>query len=134
MHGCSTWAAARGAIAIWPHDPLLDRWLEIYRSVARRFGTEPDAGRRLRAWAHAAGARDVTSSASVWCHASDEERAWWGGSWAERIVDSTIAERAVSSGLSTTDELAAVSDAWRRWADDPDGWFAIPHGEVLVRV
>ncbi|MDL5158715.1 methyltransferase domain-containing protein [Actinomycetospora termitidis] len=123
-----------GGIVLHPHDLRLDRWLEIYRGVARAHGTEPDAGRRLLGWAHAAGATDVTPSASIWCHATPDERAWWGGQWAERIVDSTIAERAVDGGFATRAELADIADAWRAWADHPDGWFSLPHGEVLIRV
>ncbi|WP_233159916.1 methyltransferase domain-containing protein [Pseudonocardia sp. MH-G8] len=118
----------------WPADPRLDRWLQIYRAVARGNGTEPDAGRRLLAWAHAAGATDVTPSASIWCHSTPDERAWWGGMWADRILDSRIAEQAVEGGHASRAELADISSAWRRWSTDPDGWFAIPHGEVLCRV
>ncbi len=117
-----------------PHDPRLDRWLAIYRGVAHAHGTEPDAGRRVLAWAHAAGAADATPSASIWSFATPDERAWWGGQWAERIVDSTIAERALAAGFATPDELADISQAWRAWAAHPDGWFSIPHGEVLIRV
>lgn len=122
------------AAAWWPEDPRLNRWLEIYRQVARDSGTEPDAGRRLLAWAHAAGATDVTPSASIWCHATPAERAWWGGSWAERIVSSTIAERAVAAGRATKEELADISAAWREWAAHPDGWYASPHGEILCQL
>lgn len=118
----------------WPEDPRLDRWLEIYHHVAHHHGTEPDAGRRLIAWAHAAGAEDVTPTASIWCHSTDRDRAWWGGLWAKRIVDSSIAEQAVGQGWATRAELADISAAWRRWAEHPDAWFAIPHGEVLIRV
>lgn len=121
------------AIAMWPHDPRLDRWLAIYRDVAHAHGTEPDAGRRLLAWAHAAGATHVTPSASIWSFATPDDRAWWGGQWAERIVASTIAERAVDGGFATRDELADIAEAWRAWAAHPDGWFSIPHGEVLIR-
>jgi ubiquinone/menaquinone biosynthesis C-methylase UbiE len=117
-----------------PHDPRLDRWLAIYRAVAHAHGTEPDAGRRVLEWAHAAGAVDVTPSASIWVFATPEERAWWGGQWAERIVDSTIAERALAGGFAAAEELADIADAWRAWAAHPDGWFSIPHGEVLIRV
>jgi len=122
------------AAAFWPADPRLDRWLEIYRAVAHDNGTEPDAGRRLMAWARSAGAGDVTPSASIWCHATPEQRAWWGGQWAERIISSTIAERAITNGRATTAELADISTAWTEWAEHPDGWFAIPHGEILCRV
>jgi SAM-dependent methyltransferase len=117
-----------------PHDPRLDRWLAIYRAVAHAHGTEPDAGRRVLEWARAAGAVDATPSASIWSFATPEERAWWGGQWAERIVDSTIAERAVAGGFATPEEFADIADAWRTWAEHPDGWFSIPHGEILIRV
>lgn len=117
----------------WPADPRLDRWLEVYRAVARGNGAEPDGGRRLMAWAHAAGAADVTPSASIWCHSTPAERAWWGGMWADRILDSRIAEQAVAGGHATRSELQDISAAWREWADHPDGWFAIPHGEILCR-
>ena len=122
-----------GGMVWWPSDPRLDRWLEIYRAVMHDSGGEPDAGRRLLAWARAAGATDVTPGASTWCHASPDERAWWGGMWADRIVDSRIAERALTAGHATRAELEDISAAWRAWSQHPDGWFLVPHGEVLCR-
>ena len=47
------------AMAWYPADPDLDRWLALYEAVARRNGGEPDAGRRLLAWALEAGFEDV---------------------------------------------------------------------------
>ena len=117
----------------WPADDLLTRWVELYHDVARTNGAEPDAGRRLLAWAQSAGFTDVTASASVWCFATPADRAWWGGLWAERIVASAFAEQAVAGGLSTRAELAELSEAWQRWSASPDGWFAITHGEILAR-
>jgi SAM-dependent methyltransferase len=122
------------AMTWWPADPRLDRWLEVYRAVARGNGAEPDAGRRLLAWAHAAGAADVTPSASVWCHAAPADRRWWGGLWAERILRSAIAEQAVAGGYASQAELADISAAWREWAEHPDAWFIAPHGEILCSV
>jgi hypothetical protein len=82
----------------------LDRWLELYRAVARGNGAEPDAGRRLLDWAHAARYREVVSTATVWCYGTPQGRAWWGGLWAERITRSAQAEReqeqAVARGLA----------------------------------
>lgn len=123
-----------GAMFWYPEDPRLDRWLGIYRAVGRGNGAEPDAGRRLLAWANAAGAKDVTPSASIWCHSTPDERAWWGGMWADRILRSRIAEQAVDGGHATRAELEEISTAWREWAEHADGWFAIPHGEILIRV
>src|ERR1700749_3987577 len=46
----------------WPEDPRLTRWLELYHQVARSNDAEPDAGRRLLAWAHEAGFSDVDAT------------------------------------------------------------------------
>ncbi len=122
-----------GSFAWWPRLPELDRWLELYDAAARGNGGEPDAGRRLLAWAHAAGLEDVTASSSTWCYATPETRDFWGGMWADRIVGSALAEQLVAEGRATPEELAAISDAWRRWAADPDGWISVHHGEILCR-
>jgi len=118
----------------WPQLPQLDTWLDLYRAAARANGGEPDAGRRLLAWAHAAGLADVTATSSTWCFATEPERAWWGGMWADRILDSAIATQLRDSGLATSESLASVSAAWREWADDDDGWISLLHGELIIRV
>lgn len=118
----------------WPRIPLLDKWLDLYRTAARANGGEPDAGRRLLSWAHTAGLTDVSATSSTWCYATPHERAWWGGMWSERIVDSAIARQIVDSGLATADELREISEAWMEWSADDDGWFSILHGEILCRV
>jgi SAM-dependent methyltransferase len=115
----------------WPEDPLLDQWRAIYSAVARANGGEPDAGRRLRSWAEEAGYSRIECTASAWCFATDEERAWWGDSWAERVTDSALAERAIELGLAGRDDLAAIAAAWRAWVAARDGWFAMVHGEIL---
>ncbi|GFJ88808.1 class I SAM-dependent methyltransferase [Phytohabitans rumicis] len=120
------------AMTWFPEAPVLDEWLALYRRVARRNGGEPDAGRRLLAWARAAGFTEVTGSASVWCFASPEDRGWWSGMWADRIVGSAIAGQALDAGYGAAD-LERISAAWREWGADEDGWFAVLHGEVLCR-
>ena len=118
------------AFTWFPDDPRLTRWLELYHDVARGNDAEPDAGRHLLQWAHAAGFATVEASASVWCFANDEDRAWWGGMWSDRVVASAFAEQAVDRGFANRDELEDLSDAWRAWSTSPDGWFAILHGEI----
>ena len=120
-------------MAWYPADPRLDRWLEVYRAVAHGNGAEPDAGRRLLSWARAAGAADVVATASVWCYATPADRQWWGGMWADRILQSAITRQAVDGGHADLAELTDISAAWRRWAADDDGWFLVPHGEVVCR-
>src|SRR6476659_4731941 len=122
------------AFAWFPRLPGLDRWLALYEGAARANGGEPDAGRHLLAWAHAAGLDDVTATSSTWCFATPETRAWWGGMWAERVTGTALGEQLLREGRATADDLAAVADAWRAWAADPDGWVSVHHGEIVARV
>ena len=117
-----------------PAVPALDRWLEVYRAAARAHSAEPDAGRRLLGWAQAAGFAEIVPSASAWCFATPEDREWWGGMQADRIVASRIAGEAVDRGLCRAEELADMAAGWRAWASTEDGWFAVLHGELLCRV
>jgi ubiquinone/menaquinone biosynthesis C-methylase UbiE len=117
-----------------PGDDRLQRWLDIYLSVTRRNGAEPNAGRWLPRWAHAAGLTDVTYTTSTWTFATPDDRAYWGGQWSERTVSSSFAEQAVSYGVATASELADVAEGWREWSRDPDGVFIVVHGELVVRV
>jgi SAM-dependent methyltransferase len=120
------------ATATWyPEDPALDRWLELQQRVMRDSGADPDAGRRLLSWARHAGFSKVVPSASVWYFATREDRSWWGGMWADRIVGSALAERAIEQGLASRTDLKGIAEAWRRWAAADDGWFTLVHGEVL---
>jgi SAM-dependent methyltransferase len=116
-----------------PESRALERWREIYLAVTRRNGAEARAGRFLLAWAHAAGFTDVTYTCTSWTFATPEDRAFWCGMWADRCVDSSFAQQAVSEGISTTAELAGIADAWREWAIDDDAVFVVPHGEIIAR-
>jgi len=117
-----------------PASPLLDRWQELYRAVAYANDAEPDAARHLVAWAREAGFTDVTPSVSTWLFTAPEGAAWWGGTWAQRIVSSSLADRAVELGLSSRDELSELSTAWSQWAGDPAAWFVVVHGELICRL
>ncbi|MEV4550463.1 class I SAM-dependent methyltransferase [Nonomuraea wenchangensis] len=121
------------AFAWWPLLPELDEWLALYQRVARGNGGEPDAGRRLLSWARAAGFSDVTATSSTWCFANPDDRAWWGGMWAERILGSAMADQARATGAATEADLRRISAGWRAWAAAEDGWLSVPHGELICR-
>jgi SAM-dependent methyltransferase len=121
------------AFTWFPELPELDEWLDLYERVARGNGGEPDAGRRLLSWAHAAGFTDVIATSSTWCFATPDDRAWWGGMWAERVLASDMAHTAIATGAATSDDLRRLSEAWKRWAAHPDGWLSILHGELICR-
>ncbi|NSC24628.1 methyltransferase domain-containing protein [Streptomyces albus subsp. chlorinus] len=125
--------ADHGGMLWYPEVPGMPEWLDLYRRVARANGGAPDAGRRLHAWARRAGFTDVRVTTSTWCFSSPSERAWWSGLWADRTVASDYADIAVDNGLATRDELRRISEAWRAWGAEEDGWFTVVHGEVLCR-
>jgi ubiquinone/menaquinone biosynthesis C-methylase UbiE len=115
-----------------PANPALDRWLDVYHRVARHNHAEPDAGRRLKSWALAAGFAELTCTASAWCFASADERSWWAGTWAQRVTESAMAEQALATGISTPAELADLAAGWRTWAQEPDAWFAVLNAEIVA--
>jgi SAM-dependent methyltransferase len=116
-----------------PAVPELDTWMTLFQQIARSNGGEPDAGRFLLGWAHAAGFTDVVATSSTWCLATPEDREFWGGMWAERFVQSDFARQAIDAGTATAEDLERCAGGWRRWAADPDGWLSVLHGEVLAR-
>jgi SAM-dependent methyltransferase len=118
----------------WPQLPALDEWSRLYHVAARANGGEPDAGRRLLSWARSAGLAEVTATSSTWCFATPQDRAWWGGLWADRMLQSAIARQLVDTGYATSGDLRRISEGWRTWADADDGWFSVLHGEILCRI
>ncbi len=116
-----------------PHDGRLDRWLQLYDTVARSNGGEPNAGRFLRGWVLEAGFIEDTTTASAWCYADEAGTATWAGQWASRVTQGAFATRAVEIGAASQAELEEVAEAWRSWARQPTAFFAFLHGEVLAR-
>ncbi|MBG6238520.1 SAM-dependent methyltransferase [Mycetocola sp. CAN_C7] len=131
------WIAARDAdydaMAWHPELPELDDWRTLYRAIARGNGAEPDAGRRMRAWANAAGVPDATITSSVWTYATAAECMWWGNGQADRVAGEMFVRQAVEQGIDSVG-VQAIAGGWRAWGQDPDAWFLIPHGEILAHL
>jgi len=119
----------------YPPSAGLDEWQLLYHEVTQANRAEADAGRRLLSWVREAGfdPAGITPSAGVWCYATPEDRTWWAGLWADRSVASNFAAQAIEHGLADEVGLELLADAWREWGEQPDGWFAVLHGEVLAR-
>jgi ubiquinone/menaquinone biosynthesis C-methylase UbiE len=117
-----------------PAEPDVERAIAAYGELTRRNRAHWDAGRHLLGLAHAAGFAEVVPSASVWCFATPDERAWWGGLWADRFAapGSFLGDQLVAHGIAGHEDLEAFAAGWRHWAASPDGWFAVLHGEILA--
>ena len=124
------------AMTWYPPSSGLDEWLALYHEVTAANRAEADAGRQLLSWVRAAGfdPAGLVPSAGVWCYATPEDRAWWAQVWAERVTSSAFARQAVQYALADDVGLELLAESWRAWGQEPDGWFAILHGEVLARV
>ena len=122
-----------GGVLLYPPDPVLDQWMDIYHAVARANHVEADGGRHLPEWCRQAGFGDVAVSVGCYCYATEAERAWWGDLWADRAIESAFAEQALARRLATRGDLEGIARAWRSWSTEPGGLFVIPNVEVLCR-
>ena len=119
----------------FPESIGIQSFQDLYMRVARSNGGDPTAGRKLHAWASEAGFdwKHIQSSASTWCFSTLEEREYWGGMWAARLLHSDLVQQATNGGHATQDDLLEMSQAWQDWILNPAGRFVFQHGEVLCR-
>ncbi len=115
-----------------PHQPLIDRWLELYSAVARHNGGEPNAGRMLFGWVHAAGFTEVTATTSTWTYATAEAVARWTRLWTSRLREARLGKDAIRLGFADRDEIERLAAGWEEWSRQPHPYFAFMHGEVLA--
>jgi len=120
-------------MAFGPSSPALVRWMDLYHAVTRANGAEADGGRHLASWVLAAGFSDLVVSSSTWTFATQAERSFWGGLWADRVLHSEFATQALTGGFATNDELLEISGAFTDWSTNPAGTCFVLHGEVLAR-
>ncbi|MDQ0736134.1 methyltransferase domain-containing protein [Arthrobacter agilis] len=122
-----------GAMTWFPVVDELDEWRELYRTLARGNGGEPDAGRRLPGWAAAAGFAEIEVSSTTWVYATAEDRRFLADSWAERVLHSAFAGQTLERGLADQRTLDRLAEGWRRWSRLDDGVFLMPSVEILAR-
>ena len=118
----------------YPENPGLTAWLKVYQETARALGGEPDAGRHLRAWAHAAGLHRtgrLQVTTSNWTYADDDSTSWWGNSQADRVAYSDFHDTILAAGR-TEQQVDDIVEGWRAWGAHPDAYFTMVHGELLL--
>jgi SAM-dependent methyltransferase len=120
--------------AWFPASQGLDLWMDKYQQAATANGGEPQAGRRLLSWALEAGLTDVVPSSSTWCFATREDRAWWGGMWADRIQQSDLRDQLLGSGLADQEDLDVIEAGWRTFMAEENAWLSVLHGELLATI
>jgi len=130
-------AVRESASMTWyPQSVGLAEWKDLYTRIHRAKGNNPDPGSWIHVWAREAGFQreEIECSAGTWCFSTPEERAWWSGSFADRVIKSDFARFAVQGGHCKKEDLEHISKAWRDWGADEDGWFLIAHGQIICHV
>jgi hypothetical protein len=56
------------------------------------------------------------------------------GSWAERLTAARFVQLAEAAGVCDGGTLGQAAEDIRAWCEDPDAFFAHPHGEIVIRV
>jgi hypothetical protein len=107
--------------------------MELYHDITRENGAEANAGRYLVGWVEGAGFESPEPTTSDWTYETVEEREWWADLWADRVLYSEFARQGLEYGLTTSEELSEISDAFRAWSESAEGIFVVVHEEVLAR-
>jgi SAM-dependent methyltransferase len=121
-----------GTMVHWPHEPRIDRWLELYEAVAAHAAGDPHAGRMLPSWVAGAGFVDPVVTTSTWTYAEPATIGPWRDLWVGRLLEARLGEAALLEGLASRRELEDLADGWRAWAGAPGAFFAFLHGEVVA--
>ncbi|KAF2501191.1 S-adenosyl-L-methionine-dependent methyltransferase [Lophium mytilinum] len=125
------------AATLWYPETLgLKKWCELYQTVAKSTGGDPNIGRRLHAVAREAGfQRDqIDSTVGTWCFSTQEELDFWCNMWADRMLNSEFKVKAKQGGFATDDKLERFAQIWRSFAQEKDGWCTLIHGQLICRV
>jgi ubiquinone/menaquinone biosynthesis C-methylase UbiE len=115
----------------WPRDPWIDRFVETHLRTWYRNGGEPQMGRQLRALFNGAGFAGLEISASVWCYATRDDTVAWGESYADRLLNSPMGERAIEYGYASRPEVESMAAAFRAWGSHPDAFWVFTHVQAL---
>lgn len=131
-------ALREGDAQVWYPDAegpgkVIHEWYALWLRMARDGGMEPNTGRRLRAYALAAGfAEDeVCANVGSQCWSDKEDLRFWCGMWADRVVRSEFADRAVQGGYLAKEGLERLEKAWREFAEGEGSWYAMLQGETI---
>lgn len=109
---------------IAPDDPLLHRSFEIQASLRPLRGGDVRIGKRLRELLHDAGFGRTVASVVAAADGTAEAARRTGEREAQYYAAPEFVDYAVASGVTTHEELRAVSDAWHTWSQHPAAFWA----------
>jgi ubiquinone/menaquinone biosynthesis C-methylase UbiE len=122
-----------GNMIVFPENDSLLSGLKVMEDLIRSGGSEPLAGRRLKAWALEAGfsRKQIKITGNVEAFATAEETAFIGGIYAERFGKDAMGGKGIKLRLISEEERVGIVDAWTKWGEREDAFFNITHTELL---
>lgn len=121
-----------GGDLIYPVDPPLEKYGELYRRLRRENGHDPDGGRKIGAFLLEAGFRHLTMSAS-YASGADPRGLRGAAEVSVRFLSEGWGDKFMSRGWTTAEGIDEMSDAWRRFAGLPGAFIAGAWCEAVAR-
>ncbi|KAK2005243.1 methyltransferase domain-containing protein [Colletotrichum eremochloae] len=129
--------ADRGCLTLWPASMQIHRTYEVISGIMRAKGGDPYVGRKLKAYAIAAGFElgDVRVGQAPWVISSRDEREQWGGLVA-RTSASPEARAQVereAKDIGHDIDLQVLYKHWRAWIEDDTAFASISDFYVICK-
>jgi ubiquinone/menaquinone biosynthesis C-methylase UbiE len=121
-----------GSAILYPESEGTRRFLAVQFDLARRNGAEPNAGRHLRRWLREAGFGEMRVTTSTESDADADATRDRAEMFAERMLRSSLADRALECGIATRSDLETIAAACRAWGRDPNAFFCFSHIEAVA--
>jgi ubiquinone/menaquinone biosynthesis C-methylase UbiE len=121
-----------GSAIFYPESEGVRQYLAVQFDLARRNGGEPNAGRYLRRWFREAGFGEMRVTTSTESDADADATRDRAEMFADRVLQSSLADRALKCGIMTRSDLESLAAAWHAWGRDPDAFFCFSHIEVVA--
>jgi ubiquinone/menaquinone biosynthesis C-methylase UbiE len=121
-----------GGDLVYPTDPALEKYDELYLRLRRENGHDPEGGRKIGALLVDAGFRDLKMSP---CYESfaDPKAVEGFAEVSAGLLSEGWADAFLSRGWATAEDIKEMSDAWRRFAGVPGAVFAAAWCEAVAR-
>jgi ubiquinone/menaquinone biosynthesis C-methylase UbiE len=121
-----------GLDILYPVIPSVQNYNDLYLRLRRENGHDPEIGRKVGSYLDQAGFGDVRMSANYEAYA-DPVMLRGAVELNIGLLTESWGEAFISRGWATSEEIEAMSDAWRGFANLPGAIFAVAWCEALAR-
>jgi len=115
--------ADRAGELLWPPNPSLLNFHEMWNRLLQHNGADPFIGRRLRSLLNEIGLVQVEASAAYECHGTTESVQHVAGT-AESYVAGIFGDQVTALGWLDRLEIDRIRAAWQAWGEDPNAFWA----------